>query len=156
MFADYKLLPAVPIENFIDHVGEVVATNDDVAKVMRIGAQSIQMFVGEQDAQSPMDLLSVPQFVEKNRASFSQFAMSDPIASKKAERIAMDFLRNQGRVDLTLKPKLLPPPGAYGFDPVGWITFCIVDKCRTSLGSDEFIGANPTSGNVVMLGFIGD
>jgi hypothetical protein len=72
--SDYGLLPSKGIEAFIQEVGDVASRNEDVAKLMRYGAQSIRMYVVERDANAPTDLLSVALFAEKNGSSFKSIA----------------------------------------------------------------------------------
>ena len=74
VFKAHKLLPEKPIDEFVKLIGEIASTNDDVAKVMRVGAQSIQMYVAERDADAPLDLLSVTKFVERDESSFAEIA----------------------------------------------------------------------------------
>ena len=62
----------MPIEDFVKKIGERASSNEDVAKVMRMGAQSIQMYIGERDANAPTDLVSAAIFAEKNASSFTQ------------------------------------------------------------------------------------
>ena len=70
--SEHKLLPSMPIEDFVKRIGERASSNEDVAKVMRVGAQSIQMYIGERDANAPTDLMSAAIFAEKNASSFTQ------------------------------------------------------------------------------------
>jgi hypothetical protein len=160
VFEEYKLLPTIPIEEFINHVSEDVSTNDDVAKVMRFGAQSIQMYLGERDAQAPIDLLMVPEFVEQAKSSFSHIAslgsMVSTINAEKAKLIALEHLREEGRGNTTVKARDLPLPGVYGFDPDGWATFCVCADVPRGVGGDEYIAVNLTTGEVRSLGIIGD
>jgi len=159
---EHKLLPTISVEDFMDNVGEAVSTNEDVAKLMRFGAQSIQMYVGERDAQAPTDLLSVPQFVEGGRSSFSQLATTrSPTAAAGldldgAEKQAIRYLRAKGRSDTTVKARDLPPPGAYGLNPDGWVTFCVIERFPRGVGGDEFVAVNLSTGEVQSLGTIGD
>ena len=69
---EHKLLPTMPVKDFVERIEERVSSNGDVAKVMRYGAQSIQMYIAEQDANAPTDLLSAAVFAEKNAGSFTQ------------------------------------------------------------------------------------
>ena len=70
--SEHKLPPSMPIEDFVKKIGERASSNEDVAKVMRMGAQSIQMYIGERDANAPTDLVSAAIFAEKNASSFTQ------------------------------------------------------------------------------------
>jgi hypothetical protein len=66
----YNISPSQPVDKFVDLIGRLVSTNEDIAKVMRVGAQSITMYVSEKDADAPIDLLSVIPFAEENVNSF--------------------------------------------------------------------------------------
>ena len=72
--SEYKLLPSIPVKLFIEKVGEIAQNNADVAKVMRMGAQSIQMYVAEKDANAPTDILGTVAFAEKNSSSFTELS----------------------------------------------------------------------------------
>jgi len=74
--SEYKLLPSIPVKLFIDKVGKIAPNNADVAKVMRMGAQSIQMFVAEKDANAPTDILGTVAFAEKKSSSFTELSGS--------------------------------------------------------------------------------
>jgi hypothetical protein len=39
---EHNLLPSMPIEDFANGIGERASNNEDVAKVMRVGAESLQ------------------------------------------------------------------------------------------------------------------
>ena len=69
---EHKLLPTMPVKDFVERIEERVSSNGDVAKIMRHGAQSIQMYIAEHDANAPTDLLSAAFFAEKNAGSFTQ------------------------------------------------------------------------------------
>lgn len=69
---EYKILPSTSVEDFVNKVGNLVAQNEDLERVMRQGAQSISMYITEKDANSPMDLLMAIHFVENNEQSFNQ------------------------------------------------------------------------------------
>jgi hypothetical protein len=70
--SEYELLPSMPIEAFVDRVGQISSSNADVEKVMRQGALSICMYVAERDANAPIDLIGVVDFAEKNVSSFTE------------------------------------------------------------------------------------
>ena len=70
--SEHKLLPPMPIKNFVERIGERASSNGDVEKVMRQGAQSIQMYIAERDANAPIDLISAAHFAERNASSFTQ------------------------------------------------------------------------------------
>lgn len=70
LFKNHHLSPSQGIERFIEKVVQDVGTNEGVAKIMRYGAQSIEMYVVEKNANAPMDLLSVAVFAEKNGSIF--------------------------------------------------------------------------------------
>ena len=72
LFQNHNLTPPMGVEDFIENVARKVSTNEEVAKLMRYGAQSIEMYVVEKDANAPMDLLSVAVFSEKNAEKFSE------------------------------------------------------------------------------------
>lgn len=72
--SDYDLLPSRDIKAFVQAVGDTASRNEDVAKLMSYGAQSIRMYVAERDADAPTDLLSVALFAEKNTSSFEDLA----------------------------------------------------------------------------------
>jgi len=74
IFKENGILPVTSVEEYLEKIQKDISENEDVAKVMRIGAQSIQMFVAERDAQAPMDLISVPQFVKNTESSFKGIA----------------------------------------------------------------------------------
>ena len=74
VFKAHKILPSTSTEVYLENIQQDVAKNEDLAKLMRVGAQSIQMFVVERDAQAPTDLVSVPLFVKKNESSFRGIA----------------------------------------------------------------------------------
>lgn len=66
LFNSYNLEPSEGINEFIEKVVQEVSENEEVARLMRYGAQSIEMYVVEKDANAPLDLLSVAVFAEKN------------------------------------------------------------------------------------------
>ena len=68
--SSYRLLPSTGVEAFVQKVGSSAPYNEDVAKLMRYGAQSIRMYVGERDANAPADLISAVVFLEKQASSF--------------------------------------------------------------------------------------
>ena len=70
--SEHKLLPSMPIKNFVEGIGERASSNGDVEKVMRQGAQSIQMYIAERDGKAPIDLIGAAHFAEKNASSFTQ------------------------------------------------------------------------------------
>jgi DNA/RNA endonuclease YhcR with UshA esterase domain len=70
ILSQYKILPSQPVDAFVDSIGGFVSSNENIAKVMRMGAQSITMYVSEHDANAPIDLLSVVPFAENNQDSF--------------------------------------------------------------------------------------
>lgn len=70
--SEYKLLPSMPLEAFVEEVGQIASTNIDIEKVMRQGAQSIRMYVVERDANAPTDLFGAVLFAEKNAPSFAE------------------------------------------------------------------------------------
>lgn len=72
LFKNHNLTPSNGTENFIEKVAQEVSANEEVAKIMRYGAQSIEMYVVERDANAPMDLVSVAMFAEKNASKFSE------------------------------------------------------------------------------------
>lgn len=72
LFQNHNLIPPMGVEDFIEKVAQKVGTNEEVAKIMRYGAQSIEMYVVEKDANAPMDLLSVAVFAEKNAEKFTE------------------------------------------------------------------------------------
>lgn len=72
ILSEYKLLPSVPVEVFVQRVGEITSTNADIEKVMRQGAQSIHMYVAQHDANAPSDLFGAVLFAEKNASSFTE------------------------------------------------------------------------------------
>jgi hypothetical protein len=74
--SEYKLLPSMPVRSFINKVGEIASSNTDVAKVMRMGAQSMQMYVVERDANAPSDLFGAVIFAEKNPSGFTELNSS--------------------------------------------------------------------------------
>ncbi len=67
----YGLIPLQGADEFARKVGASAPNNKDIEKLMRYGAQSIQMFVHERDANAPSDLISTVVFLESNGASFS-------------------------------------------------------------------------------------
>ena len=69
---EHNLLPRIPIEDFVKSVGSIASTNDEVAGVMRQGADSIRAYMAEQDADAPTDLLLAVSIVEKNESRFSE------------------------------------------------------------------------------------
>lgn len=71
LFQNHNLIPPMGVEEFIEIVSQKVGANEEVAKIMRYGAQSIEMYFVEKDANAPMDLLSVAVFAEKNADNFS-------------------------------------------------------------------------------------
>lgn len=72
--SEFALLPSMPVNSFIDSIGRAASKNADVEKVMRYGAQSIKMYVGERDANAPTDLISAAMFAQNNVASFSDLS----------------------------------------------------------------------------------
>jgi DNA/RNA endonuclease YhcR with UshA esterase domain len=74
--SEYELLPSIPVKIFINKVGKIASINADVAKTMRMGAQSIQMFVAEKDANAPTDIIGTVAFAEKNPSSFTELSGS--------------------------------------------------------------------------------
>lgn len=72
LFQNHNIIPPVGVEDFIEKVAGKVSENEEIAKLMRYGAQSIEMYVVEKDANAPMDLLSVAVFAEKNAEMFSE------------------------------------------------------------------------------------
>lgn len=70
--AEAKLLPSETVGDFVSGVGQTASTSQDVAKLMRHGAQSISMYVGERDANAPTDLISAVMYAEKNASSFAE------------------------------------------------------------------------------------
>ena len=70
--SEHKLLPSLPVKIFVERIGERASSNGDVEKVMGQGAQSIQMYIADKDAQAPIDLISAADFAEKNASSFTQ------------------------------------------------------------------------------------
>ena len=70
--SEHKLLPSMPVANFVERIGEKASSNEDIEMVMRQGAQSIQMYITENDAQAPIDLIGAAHFAEKNASSFTQ------------------------------------------------------------------------------------
>lgn len=70
--------------------------------------------------------------------------------------LAIEYLRREKPGQITVKEHDLPSPGAYGFDPEGWVTFCVIDEAVCKVGGDEFIAVNLTTKEVRSLGIIGD
>ena len=70
LFDNHNLQPSNGIEDFIEKVIQVVNLNEEVARMMRYGAQSIETYVVEKDTNAPMDLLSVAMFAENNESKF--------------------------------------------------------------------------------------
>ena len=70
--SEHKLLPSMPVKIFVERIGERASSNGDVEKVMGQGAQSIQMYIAEHDAEAPIDLIGATDFAEKNASSFTQ------------------------------------------------------------------------------------
>ena len=68
---EHNLLPSMPIEDFANGIGERASNNEDDAKVMRVGAESLQRYIGESDPNAPTDLLGAAIFAEKHASSFS-------------------------------------------------------------------------------------
>lgn len=57
------LLPNEPVEEFVRKIERAVSDNqEEVSKLMRVGAQSIRMYLDERDAQAPTDLLQAVAF----------------------------------------------------------------------------------------------
>ena len=69
---EHNILPETPVEEFINKIGGIASTNDEVSRVMKQGAQSISMYVAEKDANAPTDLLGAVLFAEKNKSSFAE------------------------------------------------------------------------------------
>lgn len=67
----HELLPVIPVDEFIKVVGEAVASERKIAQIMEEGARSIGMFVGEKDAQAPIDLSRAVLFAESNEPVFA-------------------------------------------------------------------------------------
>jgi len=78
------------------------------------------------------------------------------VDSEEAKLLAIEYFRLENRNHITVEEHELPPPGAYGFDPEGWITFSVVDKTIFKVGGDEFVAVNLTTKEVQSLGIIGD
>jgi hypothetical protein len=70
ILSQHNILPRLPIEKFVDKVESLVSSDENVAKIMRVGAQSITMYMAENDANAPLDLLSVIPFAEDCQSSF--------------------------------------------------------------------------------------
>lgn len=68
----HGVVPPGGAEAFVQKVGSIASENKNVEKIMRQGAQSIQMYVVERDAEAPTDLISAVLFSEKNASSFEQ------------------------------------------------------------------------------------
>lgn len=71
VLSENDLLPSIDVEVFVDRVGKLAATGNDIEKLIRQGAQSIHMYVVEHDVNAPMDLLGAVMFTEKNASSFA-------------------------------------------------------------------------------------
>lgn len=71
LFKNHDISPPNGVEGFIEKAVQEIGTNEEMAKIMRYGAQSIEMYVVEKDANAPMDLLSVAVFAEKYASKFS-------------------------------------------------------------------------------------
>jgi TPR repeat protein len=80
----------------------------------------------------------------------------DPIGLAEAKQLANEHLCAKDRRGATVEAREMPPPGAYGFDPEGWATFCVIEKYALKVGGDEYIAVNLTTGQVRSLGIIGD
>ncbi|WP_153022795.1 hypothetical protein [Rhodanobacter thiooxydans] len=50
------LVPSCGAEAFVQRVGSIAASTPNIEKLMRQGAQSIQMYVAKRDADAPTDL----------------------------------------------------------------------------------------------------
>jgi hypothetical protein len=70
--SQYKILPSRPVAKFIDHIGSLASTDVTIAEVMKMGAQSITMYVSQRDADAPTDLLNVPPIAEQFKGSFER------------------------------------------------------------------------------------
>jgi hypothetical protein len=73
---EQNLSPSVEIETFVDLIGKAASSNKPVENVMILGAQSIQRWVGERDANGPLDLIGAVKFADNNADSFSGLARS--------------------------------------------------------------------------------
>jgi len=71
ILSKYELEPSIPIEYFIEAVGNAASTNTDIEKILRLGAQSINLYITERDANAPTDILGAVVFSEKNASSFT-------------------------------------------------------------------------------------
>ena len=70
LFAKHDIVPPNGVEAFIEKVAEIVGTNEEVARIMRYGAQSIEMYVLKNDADAWMDIVSVTVFAKENENEF--------------------------------------------------------------------------------------
>ena len=70
--SEHGFLPSIPVGQFIEMVGKLASKNSDLERVMRCGAQSIQSYIAEGDAEAPLDVLMATAVAEKNPASFKE------------------------------------------------------------------------------------
>lgn len=73
LFKNHNLISSDKVEDFIEQIIHEVRTNHDVAKIMEYGAQSIEMYIAKNDANAPMDILSVAKFAEKHAKKLTEF-----------------------------------------------------------------------------------
>lgn len=69
LFERHNLMPDTPVEQFIEVIGSRVSDSNEFALLMKDGAQSISMFVGEKDANAPIDILRAAKYAENNELS---------------------------------------------------------------------------------------
>ena len=76
--------------------------------------------------------------------------------SEEANLLAIEYYRQENRNHITVEANELPHPGAYGFEPEGWVTFSVVDETVFMVGGDEYVAVNLATKEVWSLGIIGD
>lgn len=71
IFENHDIAPSEGAKKFIEKVARAVGEKEEVAKLLRFGTQSIEMYVSEGDANAPTDLLSIPIFAQNNASKLS-------------------------------------------------------------------------------------
>ncbi|MBD3648640.1 MAG: hypothetical protein HUJ31_14575 [Pseudomonadales bacterium] len=70
ILAKYGLAPRIATGRFVDVIGNVASKDEIVERVMILGAQSIARWVGERDANAPIDLIGATKFAQDHPDSF--------------------------------------------------------------------------------------
>lgn len=68
---------------------------------------------------------------------------------------ALDLLCRRYRESLQLKQVNSLPAPVYGFDPLGWYLFAVIEKESWRIGSSEYVAVSQRTGEVRYLGHLG-